>query len=447
MGTSSLKKEIKKAKERAFRKAYIKRKDATTGLFEADWQEITSDVKKWGKIKTAVDSIKLNRTKFSNFKLVVENSTGRYNPSGELNSLWENHASRQRSLVKIEAGFYHQTITSEGIWTTTTYPADSTAFVGMISGDLPMSDKNEMHLPIKSLLEVFRSFPAKLLTGFTTTGLSAQEFLETLRDQTNGSGDFFFRPFFGDTVANWNLPTTTQVYGDLNSTGADFVHDKNCWDIIQELAETEDMVPYIRRDGTFNFSNRDANTTVAAFEFYGVGFFNTEFGQTMKKLSAYGKRLANYYSRVELKWFDSASVTSTIVKESVLTITGSNDPWNFGSRTLALENFLIPTSTIADILATNVFNNVTSLKNEIRFSTSFIPHLEVLDRVEISYDSGDANTRSRWDLADWADDTEDDLIWDHTIGDAINLNSTPFKILEVELDLDNMETRFIGREI
>lgn len=448
MGTSSLNNEIKKPFSRAFRKAYIKRRDATTGLFEATWTEITRDVKRWGKIKKSVDAIKLNKITFNNFDLTVENSTGRYNPSGENNSLWENYASRQRTLVKIEAGFLHQTQTSGGIWTTTTYPTDPTAYIGVISGDIIMSDRNEIALPIKSLFEVFRQFPATFLTGLTSTGMTMEQFLTLLRDQTNGSGDFYFRPFFGDTTTNWVIPTTTIVYGDLNTTTADFVHDKNVWEIIQNLAETEDMVPYITKDGEFKVSNRNQNTSTAAWEFFGAGFEDSTFGHTIKRINSFGKKLTDYYARVELKWFDSNSVTSTVTKDSSFTISGSNDPWNFGVRTLHLENFLIPTSTVADSLATNIFNNVTSLKNEIKFTTSLIPQLEVLDRVEISYESGDANIGSRWDLNNWADDPSgQDLIWDDTEADAIFLNAAAYKLLSVEIDLDKLETRFIAKEV
>jgi hypothetical protein len=42
---SSIEKEIRNPRGRIFRRLYIKRRLATTGLFETNWMEITDDVK------------------------------------------------------------------------------------------------------------------------------------------------------------------------------------------------------------------------------------------------------------------------------------------------------------------------------------------------------------------------------------------------------------------
>ena len=86
------------------------------------------------------------------------------------------------------------------------------------------------------------------------------------------------------------------------------------------------------------------------------------------------------------------------------------------------------------------------------FSTSFIPHLDVLDFIRVTFDnSGAVELGSLWDLNDWADTagatpTGTELVWDGTKGDAFKLNNEEMRLLSVELDLDKMETRFVARE-
>jgi len=211
--------------KRVFRKCFIKRRLASTGLFENDFVEITEDVKKWGKISLQTDSSRINRFHFGNVKINVANDEGKYNPSDDQASIWFGFANRQRTLVKIEAGFFDQTLGTSGIWSTREVPGEfgwdldtwdeflvwddenltSTVFVGVIGGDIPANDKNTVNLNVKPLTQVFRDFPARNLTGFTSTGMTSSDFMFLLRDQTDGSGEFIFRPFFGDTITKLYL--------------------------------------------------------------------------------------------------------------------------------------------------------------------------------------------------------------------------------------------------
>lgn len=446
---STLLNQIKSPWSQVFRRAYVKRRLETTGLFETSWQEITSDVKKWGSVKAAVDAQKINRFTFSNLSIQVANNSGRYNPEDVENSLWYGYASRQRSLVKIEAGFLHATQSAAGIWTRTEFPTSSTLFTGVISGDMFASEDNSIDLNIKPLVKIFEDFPAKNLTGFTSTGITASQFVAMLRDQTDGSSNYVFRPFFGDTTTYWQIASTTQVYGDLNTSTADEVLDKNCWQILQILSESENKIPYVKRDGTFVFGDRTATAT-ADFQFYGAGSFNTEYGHTIKKISKYGKKISDYYSRVQVRWHKDDTHTSFSIVEATLSVSGTNDPWNTGHRTFELENFYIATSTVALTIAQQIYDNFSSVKNHIEFTTTFVPHLELLSRIEVTFDTADRNPQSLWDYAYW--DTSPSanipsLYWDDSGGDSINLNASPFMALSVEVDLDKLECRFTGRQV
>jgi hypothetical protein len=461
--------QIKKGHSRVYRSAYIKRRKGSDGTFESDWYDISSDVKKWGTYKVQIDAQHPNKFTFGNATLVLANDRGLYNPEDDETSLWYDYLSQQRTLVRIEAGFLHQTCGADGIWSNATVPVSSqwdvaqwdlgavwdgedtaAVFTGIISGDINLSNKNEISFTIKPLTQIFQDYAARNLRGWTSTGMTASQFVTMIRDHTDGSANFVFRPFFGDTTTYWDISTTSIVYANLNTSTAQDVIDKSVWDVILKLAEVENFVPYISREGEFRFVSRSANTTTAAYEFFGGGTTDSEYGTTIKQISNYGRKLTKYYSRVQVKWAAANTSTSYEVYQSSLQIGPTNNPWNLGERTLAIENLFIPNSTIANSIAASLFAEYSALKREIEFTTSFVPHLDILDTCEITYESAASNPYNLWDQANWADDatsTSLDLIWDSPTGDAIRLQAESFKFLAIDVNLDKFETKFHAREI
>jgi len=271
-----------------------------------------------------------------------------------------------------------------------------------------------------------------------------------VRDQTDGAGHFVFRPFFQDTITYWDISTTSNVFGDLNTSTAQGVYDKTVWSVIETLAEAENFVPYVSLNGTFKFVSRAVNAASTTFDFYGVGYFNSTFGHTIKSVNSYGRKISKYYSRVDVKWGELETVTSHEIKEGTFEVSSSNNPWVLGQRTLSIDNIFIATSTVAQTLATAIYNDVSSLRNEIDFTTTFIPHLAILDRVSVYYDPSEVRVSSLWDQNSWAADdtsTAQDLIWDNSKGDAVKINGQEFKLLSIAIDLDKFENRFIAKEV
>lgn len=462
---ANVKAQIRKNKSRVFRRAYIKRMERS-GAFESEWLEITEDVKKFGKVTQSVDAERYAKLAFKSSTVVVNNSDGRYLDESDEHSLWFGYASQQRTLVRIEAGFESISLGADGIWDREVSPGAiwdvslwddfdlydqrPIAFMGLLSGDMPLSAQYEVNLTVMPLLEIFRSFPASALTGFTSTGLTASQFCTLLRDQTDGSGNYIFRPFLGDTTTYWNIETTTNVYSQLNSAGSAELLNTNAWDVVQKLAEAEDFVAYITTEGQFNFKSRSANTSTAAYEFYGLGVPNREFGHTIKKINNYGRKYSKYYSRVSIQFRNEDTTTSFHVVESALAVSGINLPWIYGHKTLEITNLWIPGSTLATQIAENIFDNVTSVKKEIEFTTCFIPGLNALDRIYVSYDPATALPESLWDVNNWGDTTSsfeaDALIWDASRGDSFYLNREEMNIISVETDLDKLENKIIARE-
>ncbi len=466
---SEINKIIKSPIAKVFRRASIKRRDATTGLFESSWYDISKAVKSYGKISNQVDSARRNKFKFGNAKLVIDNKNGEFNPHDSDSSLWYGYLNQQRTLIKIEAGYLNPVKNIYGVWSRNELPVDSqwdvaywdatnvwdgtvssVVFMGVLSGDLPLSDKNDVTLNVRPLTSIFQDFPARNLTGWTSTGVTASQFITMLRDQTDGSGSYIFRPFFNDTTSSWEISTTSNVFSNINtSTAADIV-DKTAWDVVEKLAEAENFVPYITRTGVFKFISRTSVDTASSFEFHGAGSFSSEYGQTIKSVNSYGFKISNYYSRVQIKWQDANTSTSYAVQESTLTVQASNNPWVLGVRTLSFENLYIPTSTVANTLALSIFNDVSALKKEIQFTTTFITHLDLFDRFSIHYDPAYFINSNLWDQNDWGADntsTSFDLIFDASKGDALILQGEEFKFLSFEIDLDNFQNTFLAREV
>jgi len=460
---------IKQPKADIFRRIFIKRRSQITGLYEEDWLDVTSDVKSFGKVKQDIDSVRLYQFSFSNMKVTFENDSGRYNPSTSDFSLWNGFLNQQRTLVKVEIGFITRYQRDDGFWVNKEYQGavlwdeaswDSEdewdfeespiVFTGIISGDIPLSDKDEVTFTIKPLTSVFDDFPAVELTGWTSTGMTASQFMGMLRDQQDGNGNYIFRGFFGDTVANWDISATSSVYSQLNTSGAEGVYDKTVWEVIQTLSEAENYVPYITPDGHFKFVSREANQTATVYQFHGAGSFNNEYGQTIKQVTSYGQKISKYYSRVEVKFKDTSTSDSTVYVSSAYEVTPSSNPFVLGHRTLSIQNYFIPNTASALVIANQVFDDYSALKNEIEFKTSLVPHLNIFDRIALYYDPTEPGENSLWDLNNWAGDdtsTSQDLTWDSSPGDAIILEGQEFKFLSMEIDIDNLECRFVAREV
>lgn len=437
----------KDGKSKVFRRLYIKRRQQSDGLFESSWFEITRDVKKWGTISQSVDYTQPGRFRFEGMRITVANNEGRYNPETDSFSYWYNYANQQRTLVKVETGFLHQTQSSGGVWTNTEYPSNVTGFVGLLAGDILMSDSNEVSLSIQPLTQIFREFPARNITGYTGS-MTASDFMFLLRDQTNGSGQFIFRPFFQDTTTNWDIQTTTTLYPNFTSPTGDDIRDANVWDIIEKLSFTENYYSYVDKRGIFRFVSKDSSvTTTAAWHFVGRGIQNNEYGMTIKKVKSYGFKISKYYAAVQLKWQEADTETSYETIQSSFTISADNIAWNYGFRTLQLENVWVTSSLAAANIVSTIFNNVSALKREIEFSASFVPQVDIYDKITISYDSKRIGVpQSLWDLNFWSPAASGELYWDGAVGEAIYLNNADYMIQKLDLNLDDFETTILARE-
>lgn len=460
---------IVRNRAKVFRKAYIKRRIYSTGQFETDWFEITKYVKSWGTLSKEIDTERPNRFRFGGVTLKLRNDNAEFNPEDDESSFWYGYASRNRTLLRIVSGFIDETETTglisqayfpganaifdESLFDDATFDDTNNMFIGIILGDCFISSNNEITIKAQPLQQIFREYPAQALSGYTSTGITASQFVDMLRDQTDGGGSFVFRPFFSGTVTAWNYTTTSITYANLNTTGANDVIDNNCWDVLEKLSEVENFLVYVDNDGIFNFRSKQIASTSSSFDFYGPGYFNSGYGNVIKQINRYGPATSKFYSRVQIKYREEDTATSYVVHQASLTVSGASAAWNIGLKSYEIDNTWIPTSTVAETIALNLFQYLSAVKKEIEFTTTFIPHLDLLDIIRISYDGSGStpDPNSLWDLNNWADtsgSSANDMYWDGSSGrgDPFKLNNKEFSISKIDINLDTFETKFLCRE-
>lgn len=452
---------------RVFRRAYIKRKQLSDGLFESSWQEITDFVVRWGSVLTEADVDRYGSLNISGTNIIVDNSDGKFNANTSDASLWYGYADQQRTLVKIECGYYLQYRGTDLIWRNTVYPSDPTVFMGVVAGNIKFSESNEVTIPVEPLTKIFKDNAFSLDVGgtpFNPLGSTATDFVPLdsyvttyLRDGTKG-GIYIYRPFFNNTTSQWDIGATPTISGyvpiDYNDRSTDITNKISVWDYLQNACQCYNKIIYIDRTGKFILKDKTPLSTTA-FHFAGGPLAMLSDGENViKRIHSYGVDFDNYYSRVVLTGWDGGSFVPafrTFSTETVYAIDSSNTAWNYGRKALEIPHLIGNTSTVSSSATTAmnvplkaIYDYVSVPKRQIEFTSTLVPHLTLFDRVNITYDSSTVEgLQSLWDINNW--DTE--LMWAGADAQSISLNSVAHSVVSIEIDLDNLETKFICREI
>lgn len=425
--------EINRPVSTVFRKAYIKRRSNTTGLYESTWYEITDYIKKWGTMQNTIDSVRLNNFKHSGISITCRNDEGKFNPHGHVNSLWYGYMPRPRTLLKIEAGYEDDSGTE--------LPTDSSQGVFILTNEVPINAiNNEATLNFKSLVSMFEEELATNVAGLGATQ-SASDLITKMRDHTDGSGNLIFRQVISQ--ASWTIQTTTTNYNPATTTSLDGL---SCWELMNKLAESEGYILIINRTGGFEFRDRDERTSTSQFSFYGLRHRD----QNVIKLSEYLEPINKYYNYFRLKFLSPDTSTSYVTAGTTTTIDPSSTAWMYGLRKYKFENTLIPNTATAQSIADARLSQYDMIKEEIKITTNFIPHLEISDKVLFSYRSYDLGETSLWDQFDWASDTAslpEDAEWAGESGEIFDWQNEEFKILSKITNLDKFTTDFVLRRL
>lgn len=420
-----------------FRRASLKRRDANTGLFETAWIDISDYVKSWGTYESSIDAVRLNRFSHSGLDLICRNDSGAFNPYTDNNSVWFGSLTQFRSLVKIDAGYCDE----DG----NELPTETSQGVYILSEDLVRNaTTNEAFLRCKSLASIFDDVMADEVGGLGGTQTAA-ELVARIRDHTDGAGSYVFRQFI--TSSSWTIQTTTIYYNLATTTSG--LENMTAWELMAKLAECEGFVVLINRSGGLEFRNRSERTTTAAFEFYGQGFGAPNIINFEEAHDAMDK----YYNHFRLKWTDADTSTSYVAAGTNTLVDPSSAVWKFGRRTYHFSNEFFQTASTAQTVVDNLVAEFADVKEEIRLTAKFIPHIEVLDKIALSYHSYDlaSEANSLWDIMMWASaaavQPDDGGNWALESGENFDYNEAQFKVLSKSTSLDDFTTTLTLRKV
>lgn len=416
---------------RVFRRAYIKRRATATGLYEATWFDITEYVKSYGMAETATDDVRLNQFIHSGVTLRCRNDTSAFEPETNLNSLWIGYMPRNRTLVKVVAGYYDEN------WVEQT--DDATVGIFILDDEIPISYvENDVDLMCKSIVAPLETARADDIPGLTAS-MTAFQFVSAVRDATDGTGGWLFRNFI--TSTSWTIQTTTTIYHDIDTQAENY----SVWELMVKMAEAEAFVVSATRDGGIEFRSRDPRTTAPAHYFYGNMFRKQNIISVDWSKQATNKLFTNF----RLKYDKENTVTSYVSAGVPTTINDSNVSWIYGQRNYEFENTLF-NQTTASTVVNDLYTEFSTMRTEAMLKTKFYPTVEVLDRIAVSHRTFALSASGRWDQEDWASDTAtlpgDGLTWnDQTYG--LEWNDKEFVVLSKQHDLDNFVTNLLVREV
>jgi hypothetical protein len=439
MGLTEL---INQPVSKVFRRAYIKRKSASTGLYESDWQNITPYVIRWGNITSSVDDVRLNRFNLSGITIQVDNSSGKFNDENNISSLWYGYLTRYGTLLKIEAGY--QTLPGATGWgdawgfawggTSSEYPTDPTQGIFILDQEISIPNDNNVTLNASSLKAVFENVKATEVPGIGAT-LTASEIVELIKSHSDGAGLPIFQQFISSGA--WHIQTTTNYYNFATSTSLNLQDVGTAWGLLEKLAEAEGYVLTINRSGEFIFTDRTANTTASQFSFYGQGFPR----QNVIRVNSYKEALNKVYNSFRLKYLTPDTTSSYVTAATSTTIAPANVQWKYGARIYEFENTAVLNVATAQGIVDNLFNEFSSVKGEVDLIAKFNPELDPLDRVDVSHYSYSLADKTLWDGFNW-----DEAEWSKE-GENFDWDNKAFKIISKSINLDDFSESFRMREI
>jgi hypothetical protein len=257
---------VKNPVKQPVRRAYIRRRNNSTGVYESTWQRIDNidginKVITHGNVNWKIDADKLvpNNFDIDTYSLKLMNESGLFNSATDYRSFWFGYRDHKDTRIKIVCAYKDPNRVEVGL---------ITAFEGVIqsiesSGDNTASVKTASYA--KKLNEY--SFSELGITGNQTVGYILIAIFVDPRVT-----EFF--PALNVTISpvtNVTIDTTTE---DFKGT---------YWDVIKFLAEKSNSTVSVVND-TFYFGTRAVVSTTPLFTFAGLGN-----SQDDRAITIYGK--------------------------------------------------------------------------------------------------------------------------------------------------------------
>jgi len=420
---------IKSSTHRPFRNILMKRRESN-GEYETTWQTISnSRIKKFGSVDKGTDVVVQNHFASSGFNFQAVNNDGFFSDITDDKSFFYDKLSRVRTLVSVESGYK----SDNGV----SYPTTGTLFVGLLKEDMAYTHDNTIKFKADHLDKIFKEFPADRVVGLGATQ-TAKSIIEKIRDHTTGSGSdiYYFQKFI--TSGGWIITSTTRTYNMATST---HLEGMSVWDLMKGLAEAENRMMFITREGDFRFIEKDPTAT-SSYHFSGIGDTDLTYGRNILKQIAVDDDIRNVYNRVRIKYAEGTTSGADlyIIKNESWDWGDSSSSFKYGIRTYELNNDFMGATTVSNA-AEDIFSEFQYAKQVVKLQTKFVPQLDVLDRINITYE-----TQVRTGDALWGTAKFDEDIWGGRTGKNISVDGD-YKLTRVNHKLANFTSNLVAREI
>lgn len=440
-GINSVNQTLTNSRADLFRRFSVKRRlDDSSGDYEESWQDLSEHVKSWGSVSWSLDETQYSFFQQAGVSMVLKNDAGLFDHEINPASFWNGYLTRYKTLCRIECGFLdHDTLVEVPPSGMTDPASTSTQFIGVLTEPVRLSGDNEAVFNIKSLTSVLEEVPASRLVvasgGAAGAGqLTASDLIGRMRDATDGSSNFIFRPFITSTA--WSIQATTQTLTALDTSTA--LDGYSCWSAAQKLAEATNKAVAITKLGGLYFGDKTA-TAAVVFIFSGAPFHNSTYGHTIKRVSNAEEDFNFLFNRVRIKFKTEETSTSYKTKEETFTVGDSSTSWKYGIRTLEFENTWMPSAT-ADAIASTLAVELNAIKARADLACKYIPTLNLLDRAKIDYDPVPEGG-TYWDEGNW-----DESVWPPENSPIYFIRDREYKIIAMWHDLDLLETNVTLRQ-
>jgi hypothetical protein len=399
---------------------------ATNGEYEADWQTLASStIKKFGSIDKGVDSLRQNHFASSGFNFTMDNTKGLYSDITDDKSFFFGQLARYRTLVKVEAGYTEDDGTEQ--------PTETSQFVGLLKEDMPYTHNNLINFSANHLDQIFKEFPADRIVGMGSTQ-TAKSLIQNIQNHTDGADNLIFQKYI--SAGGWFITSSSRTYNVATSAS---LEGKSCWDFMKQLAEAENTIMYISRGGDFYFVEKTPTST-SKYHFSGIGDTDNTYGRNILKQISVDDDIRNVYNRVRIKYDKEDTSSSYKIRNETWQWGDSSSSNKYGIRTFEYENLFLDETT-ASAVAAEIFTEFNQAKQIIKLQSKFVPQLDILDRVNVTY-----STTERTGQALWGQFTWNNALWGERTGKNIDIDGD-YKIDKITHNTGNFTTKLVLREI
>lgn len=411
-----------------FRRLYFKRR-LTSGEYESTWQRIPNKyIKKFGSITRSIEDVRPNFYKYSGMKFVLVNNDGFFSDETQQDSFFYGSLGIHRTLVKVEGGYIDTDDTE--------YPTTPILFIGIIAGDdTKYKHNNEVEFNVDHISKIFDEFPADRVAGLGSTQ-TASDIIGVIRDHTDGNAVAIFQKYI--TSGAWNITATSNNYNMATSTS---LQGMSTWQLMQKLAEAENMIVYIDNNASLYFKEKTGVPASTTFHLSGIGDNDRTWGHTVMRNIEIDRGLEKVYNRVRIKYSPDDTTTSYYIYNETWNWGDSSSSFRFGVRQYEYINEWMG-STVAAIVAASIFTEFSEPKDLVTLDCKFMPQLELMNRVSLTYQSLLLAGGDMWGYFNW-----DDGLWGGVQAYNINIANDEYKVVEIKHNIDNFVSTLKIKEL